>query len=201
VIAAFGKPLHRTATARHGREAGAPPPSENGATKKLYVGAHVFAIDKKAPPNALAIADVAVAPSAEARAAVGISDEDGMLEWVELLPEDAPSVAASEAMLKLLEKLGCSARGVVANEVRAFLGGSMDVAGEPAAMQVVTARLVRATAPAGRPYFESTEIVPPSVWNPLQAQRVRWKSSLIVQPPPPEKPSGSSSAATPAKPR
>ena len=206
LVAAFGKPLHRGggAAPKHGKDAGAPQPREP-ADKKLFLGPHVFSIERKAPTAAVAIADVSTAIIPDARAAVGISDDDGMLQWVELAPEDAPSPAASEAMLKLLEKLGCSARGLVVSEVRAFLGGSMDIAGEPAAAQIVTARLVRTPGPTARPYFESTEIVPPSVWNPLQAQRVRWKPSLIVQPPPPEKPgekpAGSSSAAPPTKPR
>ena len=96
----------------------------------------MFSIDKSATEGAAAIADVAPSgsPAAnEARGAVGISDEDGMLEWIELLPEDPADPASSEAMLALLEKNGCSARGLVTSDVRAFLGGSLDIGGDPAA--------------------------------------------------------------------
>src|SRR6185295_4118915 len=98
LVAVFGKPLARGAH-HHAREAGAPPPAE----KRLYIGAHVFSIDKKPPANAIAIADVSPAPVAEARAAVGISDDDGMLQWIELGPDEAPSLATSEGMLELLK--------------------------------------------------------------------------------------------------
>jgi hypothetical protein len=165
--------------------------------KKLWLGPHVFAIEKTPPRGATALADVVAlgAPGAsEARAAAGISDEDGMLQWVELMPDDKPDAATAERMLKLLEKLGCSARGLVAADVRAFLGGSLDIGGQPATVVGTGPRLLRTLAPGARAIFESTEIVPQSVWFPLQQQRVKWRPTLA----PPDKPaaSGSSAAST-----
>lgn len=174
--------------------------------KRLWIGPHLFAIDK-AMPGGIALVDVVpvgvaagagaatATGSGDARAAVGISDEDGMLQWIELLPEDKPDAATSDAMLKLLERIGCSSRALVVGDVRAFLGGSLDVGGDPAPMGAPTARLLRTPSPGGRPFFEGTEIVPQSVWQPLQAQKVKWRPTLA----PPDKPaaSGSASAAPP----
>jgi hypothetical protein len=158
----------------------------------------VFTIDKNAPRGATAIADVIQlgAPNAsEARAAVGISDEDGMLQWIELLPEEKADARSADAMLKMLQRLGCSSRGLVLGDEHAFLGGSLDIGGQPAAPTVPMVRLVRTPAPGARLYFEDNEIVPASVWNPLQSQRVKWRPTKA---PPEQKPAGSASSATPA---
>ena len=201
VVAVFARaartPAGAAATDRHrrgGRDAGDAPAGDG---RKLWLGPHVFAIEKTPPRAATALADVVLlaAPgAADARAAVGISDEDGMLQWVELMPDDKPDAATAERMMKLLERLGCSSRGLVVGDVRAFLGGTLDIGGQPAAANAPVARLLRAAAPGARAYFESTEVVPQSVWFPLQQQRVKWRPTLA----PPDKPAASGSAASPA---
>ena len=179
---------------RGGHDAGEAP---TGDGRKLWLGPHVFAIEKTPPRAATALADVvalAAPGAAEARAAVGISDEDGMLHWIELMPEDRSDATTAERMMKLLERLGCSSRGLVVGEVRAFLGGSLDIGGQPASAAAPLARLLRTAAPGARAYFESTEVQPQSVWFPLQQQRVKWRPTLA----PPDKPAASGSAAPPA---
>jgi len=202
VVAVFGRATRARTAGAGGRDAGA----ERGASEgpKLWLGPHVFAIDKTPPHAAAAVADVlpANAPgAADARAAVGISDEDGMLQWVELLPEDKADARAAESMLKLLERLGCSSRALVAGDVRAYLGGSLDTGAQPASPGVPLVRLVRTPAPGARAYFETNEIVPQSVWYPLQQQRVKWRPTKA---PPEQKPaasaSGSASGATASPP-
>jgi len=202
LVAVFARAARATAGAapadRHRRGPGAHDAGEAPTTdgRKLWLGPHVFAIEKTAPRAATALADVvplAGPGAADARAAVGISDEDGMLQWVELMPEDKPDAATSERMLKLLERLGCSSRGLVVADVRAFLGGSLDIGGQPAVASAPVARLLRTAAPGARPYFESTQVVPQSVWFPLQQQRVKWRPTLA----PPDKPAASGSAASP----
>jgi hypothetical protein len=190
LVATFGRP-------RSLREAGAPKPPEKG-DKKLFLGGHVFSIAKSPTPGAVPLAELA-AHGADARAAVGISDEDGMLQWIELLPDDKPDPQTSDEMMKVLERIGCSARGLVTSDVRAYLGGAMDIGAEPAAPAQVTMRLVRTPAPAAKLAFESTEIVPQSVWQPLQSQKVKWRPTLA----PPDKsatPAGSGSAKPPPNP-
>lgn len=184
-------------------DAGAPTADGSGGSgaTKLWLGPHVFAIDKTSPRGATAIADViplASPGASEARAAVGISDEDGMLQWIELLPEEKADARSAQAMLDTLQKLGCSARGLVATDVRAYLGGSLDIGGQPAAASVPMVRLVRTPAPGAKAMFEDNEIVPASVWTPLQSQRVKWRPTKA---PPEQKPaaSGSSSASPPPK--
>ena len=170
-------------------DAGAPA----GAEKKLWLGQHIFSIDKAPSSNAVALTGV-LSPGpagAAARGAVGISDEDGMLVWIELLPEDPPSAEASEAMLALLGRVGCSSKGLLAGDLRAFLGGTLDIGGEPAAPTSVAVRLARTPPVGAKQIFESTPIVPQPVWQPLQAQRVKWRPTLA----PPEKPAASSSAS------
>jgi hypothetical protein len=124
VVATFGRP-------RSTREAGAPKPPEKG-DRKLFLGGHVFSIAKNASPGSVAIAEIAAHPI-DARAAAGISDEDGMLQWIELMPEDRPDAQTGEEMMKLLEHIGCSARGLVTSDVRAYPGGAMDTGAEPSA--------------------------------------------------------------------
>ncbi len=167
--------------------------------RRLWIGGHVFGIDRGVPTTGVAIADVVAidAPGAsEARSAVGIADEDGMLQWVELLPEDKADATTADRMLKLLDRLGCSSRGLVTGDVRAFLGGSLDIGGQAASAPSATVRLVRTAAPGARAMFESNEIVPQSVWFPLQEKRVKWRPTLA----PPDKPATSGSAASPAPP-
>ncbi|HSO37335.1 MAG TPA: hypothetical protein VLT33_32635 [Labilithrix sp.] len=205
VVAAFGRP--RVAAAAAGDKKNKKPAAtavtdgDAGVARRLWIGGHVFGIDKGVPAAGVAIADVVAldgAGASESRSAVGIADEDGMLQWVELLPEDKADAATADQMLKLLERLGCSSRGLVTGEVRAFLGGSLDIGGQPAPAPALTVRLLRTAAPGARPMFESTEIVPQSVWFPLQEKRVKWRPTLA----PPDKPaaSGAASGAPPAPP-
>jgi hypothetical protein len=181
---------------------GRPPktkPSSNAeqSDRKLWLGAHVFTIDKTPPANGAALANVLPPGSVTARGAVGISDEDGFLNWVELPPDDAPSSEASAAMLELLQRAGCTTRGLLAGDVRAYLGGTLDAAGEPGAPAVPTVRLTRTTTPAAKQIFENVAIVQQPVWQPLQSQRVKWRPTLA---PPEPKPSASASAGAPPKP-
>jgi hypothetical protein len=77
---------------------------------------------------------------------------------------------------RFFERAGCSSRMLVPGDARALLGGTLDASGEPgpSAGTASTARLVRAAAPGAHPAFEKTPVVPPSVWQPLQNQRVRY---------------------------
>lgn len=192
IVATFGRP-------RAPRDAGAVAPRTAEKTdKKLFIGGHVFSIAKNASPGSVALADVATHAN-DARAAVGISDEDGMLQWIEILPDDRSDPQTGEEMLKLLERIGCSARGLVTSDVRAYPGGAMDIGAEPSAPAQVAARLVRTPAPASKLMFENIEIVPQSVWQPLQSQKVKWRPTLA----PPDKsatPAGSGSAKPPPNP-
>ncbi len=196
VVAVFGKPAR--APGARPADAGAARPADK-ADRKLFLGPHVFSIGRTASPGSVPIADVAPAnapPPADARAAVGISDEDGMLQWVELLPEDKADAATAEQMLELLKKIGCSSRGLVTSDVRAYPGGALDIGAEAAAPSAVVVRLVRSPAPGAKLAFEATEIVPQPVWQPLQSQKVKWRPTLA----PPDKPAGSASASAGAKP-
>ncbi len=198
VVAVFGRaPVAVTRVAgvtrtTRGRDAGEAPRVVD--TKKLWLGAHLFGIDKAAPVGTVALVEVAAAGSplaSEARVAVGVSDEDGMLHWVELPAEEKPDASSAERMMKLLAQAGCVSRGLVVGDVRAILGGSLDLAGQPATSPSPLARLLRTPGPTARPYFESTEVVPQSVWFPLQQQRVKWRPTLA----PPSSPAPAASAS------
>ncbi len=194
VVAAFGKARVAAPARANDRDKKKAPSTSTSGDRHLWVGGHVFGIDKGVPANGVAVADVmalADAGASESRAAVGIADEDGMLQWVELLPEDKPDADTADRMLKLLERLGCTSRGLVSGDVRAFLGGSLDIGGQPASVPAATVHLVRTAAPGARAMFQSTEIVPQSVWFPLQEKRVKWRPTLA----PPDKPATSASAA------
>jgi hypothetical protein len=142
---------------------------------------------------------LARASAESVRVAVGVHDEDGMLEWVEL-PPDAPADAAmAHALDALLAHDGCGTRLLVEGSARALLGGSLDLDGAKATPPLgSSARLVRGQAPSARTYFDSTPIVGPGVWQPLQRERVRYfpkpRAASSSAPPSP------SSAPPPASP-
>jgi hypothetical protein len=146
----------------------------------LWWADRVFSIAPSSPaPGATRLASgfpAGSAPAIVARAAVGIQDDDGMLVWVELAPDEHADSLSAGAMDALLERLGCSARIALAGSARAFLGGSLDAAGEaaPAAPPPAAARLVRVPGPDAHPMFADTPLVPSQVWRPLQAKRVRY---------------------------
>ena len=128
------------------------------------------------------------AKAASFRAAVGVDDLDGMLDWVEVPSEGAPSLESVDC---LLERLGCSRRFVVDDPAVALLGGSTDLAGAAATPPpTVSVRFVRGATPSAQPYFESTPIVGPGVWQPLQSKRIRYF-------PKPAAPSTSSAPSSP----
>jgi hypothetical protein len=143
----------------------------------LWLASGVFIVGSTAPaPDAMAIVSgVPASHAPAARVAVGIHDEDGMLDWVELAPDSTADDKTAVLLDKLLQQTGCSSRMVVPGDARAILGNSLDIVGEPAAPWTGAAsRLVRGPAPGAHPIFESTPIVGPNVWQPLQNQRVRY---------------------------
>ena len=130
------------------------------------------------PSDATTLADgvsLASPAAATARAAVGVQDEDGMLDWIELPPDTAPSALTAKLMDALLARAGCTSRMLVTGDSRALLGGTLDLAAQPfeAAVGATAARLVRDAAPGAELTFD-TPVVAPAVWQPLQAQRVRY---------------------------
>jgi hypothetical protein len=113
--------------------------------------------------------------SANAHAAIGVQDEDGLLDWVELPPGAKADVATAAAMDALLQRLGCGVRLLLDGEAQAILGGVQDLGGDATVLpSTPSTRLVRSTPPSARPYFEETPVVSPSVWQPLQSRRVRY---------------------------
>ena len=153
----------------------------------LWWSAGVLSLSKAPPaPGATALAAGSAAsasPAATARAAVGVQDEDRMLVWVELPPAERPDARTATAMDALLQSMGCAERMVLPGDARAMPGGTLDIAGDPlplAQARAATFRLVRARAPDAHAIFTDTPIVPPSVWQPLQAKRVRY----FYKPPP-----------------
>ena len=152
-----------------------PRPSEIG----VWWSGGTFVTAAQPPgPDALLVAvgqPLARAAVAMSRVAACVHDEDGMLDWVELPEATAPDASTANAMDALLARDGCGTRVFVEGSARALLGGTSDLDGTAAQPPAfASARLVRAEAPGARPYFESTPIVSPGVWQPLQMQRVRY---------------------------
>ncbi len=147
--------------------------------RRAWFANGVFLVGANEPAtDATTLADgvLVTSPAAStARAAVGVQDEDGMLDWIELAPETAPSATSAKVMDALLARAGCSSRMLVTGESRALLGGTLDLAVQPfeAAIGATAARLVRGAAPGARLAFD-TPVVPPAVWQPLESQRVRY---------------------------
>jgi hypothetical protein len=115
---------------------------------------------------------VNVANASQVAAVIGVEDLDGLLDWVEI-PEGADR-GLVESVDKLLTGLGCSKRIAIEHGGKALLGGT-DLAGQSVAPPPPPfVRFVRGSTPSARLYFPSTPVVPASVWQPLQAKRVRY---------------------------
>ena len=101
------------------------------------------------------------------RGIIGVVDEDGMILWAELEGNATPE--ALHALDRAIAKLGCRERMTIS------IDSGHALAGEAMTREADnTVTLVRRQTAAARGYFENTAIVPPQIWMPLQAQRVRY---------------------------
>jgi hypothetical protein len=144
----------------------------------LWWSPGAFTVASEAPtPDAVALAGGS-GPGpygAGSRAALGVQDADGMLDWVELPADVNPDASTATALDELLKQLGCSQRLFLSRDARVIVGGTLDASGQPiATASPVVARLVRAQAPGAHAAYVDTPIVPIQVWQPLQAKRVRY---------------------------
>jgi hypothetical protein len=176
----------------------APPPHPGQTTLWLVDNAFALTAGDAAPqPGSVALVSgwtrESLPRNEQPRAAVGIHDEDGMLEWIELAPQ-VPADSSTTALLDAtLAKSGCSARVLVPPTAVAMLGDDLDLtmttmpavsaapprsaardAAAAPAVATVTVALQRRETPGARDYFPQTPIVSPNVWQPLQSQRVRY---------------------------
>jgi hypothetical protein len=125
------------------------------------------------------------APGKAGVAALGVSDEGGMLLYVEVEgPPAQPSAADAKILDQLLKKLGCSTRLSLAQPLAIALGGDSDLAGTavhpPAGRGAV--RLSRAEAAGAKRIFEDTPVVPFDTWYPLQQKRIRYFKKPVEAP-------------------
>jgi hypothetical protein len=156
------------------------PRAATGESVRAWFASGVFLIDAHAPSaDATALADGVTLSSpgaATARAAVGVQDEDGMLDWIELAPEVSADATTARALDAVLFRAGCTSRMLVTGDSRALLGGTLDLAAQPfvAVVGSTAARLVRGKAPGAHLAFESTPVVAPEVWQKLESLRVRY---------------------------
>jgi hypothetical protein len=173
----------------------------------VWLADGVFATSAVAPPGGTRIAGglrLTGEPQVarDSRSAVGVEDEDGFLDWVELSPNVRADASTAATMDALLGRMGCTVRLLVGADARAVLGRGQDLDGASVALPATpSTRLVRGHPSSARAYFESTPLVPQAVWQPLQAQRVRYFPKPSRAPPAGSaSPTGSSAApaATPA---
>ena len=157
-----------------------------GEAPSLWHSSGAFSIGPTPPvPDAVRLAsgEAGQGAAAIAIAAAGVSDEGGMLFYVEIesgpaspAPPSPPSAADGKVLGELLKKLGCSTRILLARPLSVALGGDTDLAGNairpPAIAGAV--RLLRAEAAGAKRVFEDTPVVPLDVWYPLQAKRIRY---------------------------
>jgi hypothetical protein len=170
-------------------------------SRALYWSHATFVVAERAPADATLIVRgyaFSEAPAATAHAALGISD-DGMLAWVELPPGTRADASTASAMDDLLARMHCVDRMVVPGDARALLGGTLDAGGDAASAApdaTALVGLVRARAPDAHAIFTDTPMVPVSVWQPLQAKRVRYfyKPAASATPSPPRAPDSAGSS-------
>jgi hypothetical protein len=148
----------------------------------LWWSANAFAVAVEPPrPDAARLASgfpPLAAQAAVSRAAAGVQDDDGMLVWIELSPQDHADAQTAAAIDSLLQRLGCSTRVAFAGTPRVLLGGSLDATGAPSAPapspSPPAVRFERIPGPDAHTVFADTPLVPIQVWRPLQAKRVRY---------------------------
>jgi hypothetical protein len=151
----------------------------------LFLGGGAFSIAEQAPEGAAelfsGLSPDDIPHGVTPMAAVGITDEGGMLLYAELaltaakaggspgpLPETGP------VLDRLLERLGCSSHMLLPHGLYPSLAG-IGLGGEPAASsEGATVRLLRGDGPGARSIFEETPVVPLEVWYPLQQRRIRY---------------------------
>jgi hypothetical protein len=142
-------------------------------TPSLWLGDKGFAIGERAPdPTARHVSAGRAATSRRAGAAAGV-DAAGMLVYAEVATSHQPEADAA-LLERLLGSLGVKQVILFEKPLGAALGGDRDLAGHPAPRSKGGVRWVRRARPAARRIFPDTEIVPPKVWYPLQARRVRY---------------------------
>lgn len=141
----------------------------------LWLTRGAFSIGVEAPEGAthllsgLSETESKAAPTATA--AVGVTDEDGMLVYAE---STADADSASE-LDRLLAGLGCGTRMLLAHPLTPLLGGTTSLAGTPVQpADVGTVRLLRRQGSGARSIFQDTPITSPEIWQPLQMRRVRY---------------------------
>jgi len=158
----------------------------------LWLSRGAFSIAQDAPDGGAGLFS-GLSPSegaTGAAAAVGITDDDGMLLYAET---DAPDSAP--ALERLLGALGCSSKMLLAHSLAPALGGTTNLDGAPAVPgDTASVRLVRRSGPGARSIFEDTPVVPPEVWQPLQMRRIRY----LKKPTPTPAPGTSGAPATPS---
>jgi hypothetical protein len=166
-----------------------PGPAPVGPVTSLWHSEGAFSIGS-APPVVNAVRLYSVEPRRnDATAAIGVTDEGGMLIYAEIEPQAAKSDAREHPRLEqspspqnnkllddLLTKVGCSARLLLGHPLALALGGDADLTG--AAMRAPSGpgavRLLRVEAAGARRIFEDTKVVPYDVWYPLQQTRIRY---------------------------
>lgn len=148
----------------------------SGDAPSLWHSAGAFSIAPAAPVAEAVRLASGEAPGKEGVAALGVSDEGGMLYYLEVEGTAPPSPGDGKILDQLLKKLGCSTRLSLAHALPIALGGDSDLAGTairpPAGAGAV--RLSRAEAAGARRVFTDTPVVPFDTWYPLQQKRIRY---------------------------
>jgi hypothetical protein len=157
----------------------------------LFLATRAFSIAEQPPEGGVELfsglsADDLVKGASPA-AAVGITDEGGMLVYAEIVgsdgakegadPRDAAAAPRGNAQVleRVLGRLGCSSRLMLPHALHPALAGSHLLSGAPAPLvEGATVRLVRGEGPGARSIFEDTPVVPLEVWYPLQQKRIRY---------------------------
>jgi hypothetical protein len=143
----------------------------------LWHSSGAFSIAPAAPvPEAVRLASGA-GEAAAAVAAIGVSDDDGMLVYAELsAPPAVPTAGDGKLLADLIKKAGCSSHLFLRAPWSLAIGGDTSLAGAathpPSGAAAV--RLARAAAPGAGRFFESTPVVPFDKWYALQAKRIRY---------------------------
>ncbi len=151
-------------------------PGEATGDLSLYYSGREFSILDTPPVKAVRLAS-GPAKLGDGAGVLCVQRDSGMLLYAEIDGAEGGKRGKLGPMLDYFDKqIGCDATLALAAPLAAVLGDNTTLSGTASHLPKsrTAARLVRADAPGGTRFFESTPIVPRDVWYPLQQHRVRY---------------------------
>lgn len=144
----------------------------------LFTGSEFVQSTAGPSEGAVLVASGYAASDPRRRGAVAVAGIDayGMLIYLEVATAPDPTRDA-DLLDAVCRDLGCVSQTFLSRPAFIGIGGRVDLSGHPLSKRRKYLEFLRATAPGARRIFESTPVVPRSIWKPLQERQSRYARS------------------------